>query len=185
MDGQEVQPTRISKDEYLAFKQWVQDVHGTTRGHLSTEIENALREYREDDGAPERLARIEEDVSQLKALVADAEGDGGTDVQDAQAHTHAGPRQRPSPNAARKSKVAYLAGEVQREYGVSEESGEIVADDIRDVVVSAYAGLVIEYFDAVEHPQHGKSLVWGERLAEARDEKREQASAEMEEITNE
>lgn len=195
MDGQEVQPTRISKDEYLAFKQWVQDVHGTTRGHLSTEIENALREYREDDGAPERLARIEEDVSQVKALLADVEGDGGTDVISPEVRTHAEGVVRPAPNAARESKIAYLAREVQDKFGVSESDGELRPDDIRRLVVSEYnfedetvdeyVDLLIEWFDAVPHPGHGNTVVWGERVTEAREEQRESVSEDMEAITNE
>lgn len=192
MDGEEVQPTRISKDEYVAFKQWVQDVHGTTRGHLSTEIENALREYREDDGAPERLARIEEDVSQLKALVADAEGDGGTDVSGSQVRTHAEDTSRPAPNAARESKVAYIAERVQEECAVSEDHGEVPPEAIRQVVVSEYSfgeettddyvDLVIEYFGGEPHPEHGNLIVWGDRLDEVREEMKADTNDEFDNL---
>jgi len=40
MKGDTTQPTRISADEYERFKQFVEDVHGSTRGHLKTEIES-------------------------------------------------------------------------------------------------------------------------------------------------
>jgi hypothetical protein len=95
------QPTPIDEDEYERFVQFVKDVHGGTRGHLRTEIENALREYRRDFyGSSDELARIEDDVAQIKAMQAEltsmlAEADGGTtapapapDVRTADVHTH-------------------------------------------------------------------------------------------------
>lgn len=87
------QPTPIDAGEYDRFVQFVEDVHGGTRGHLRTELENALREYRESYySSSDRLQRIEEDLSTVKAMVAEAESDGGATLPsaDAEPHTHTG-----------------------------------------------------------------------------------------------
>lgn len=127
------QPTKIDADEYEKFVQFVQDVHGGTRGHLRTEIENALREYRESyyNDANDRLQRIEDDVATVKALLAEADADGGTtipdsatppgqdgsthtqtqtDVEDEQPHDSDNP---PHPKATKKAKLDWLEAEVR------------------------------------------------------------------------
>lgn len=138
MGSEKTQPTRIDADEYARFKQYVQDVHGTTRGHLKTEIENALREYRADDGAPEQLTRIEQDLATVKALVAEGEGDGGATVPDGDVHTHtrntdetgAG---KPAANAPRREKVDYIVASILNSYGE-----QIMVGDVRSEVQSEY-----------------------------------------------
>lgn len=174
MDGEEVQPTRISKDEYVRFKQYVQDTHGTTRGHLSTEIENALREYRKDDSAPERLARIEEDVSRLAALMAEAEGDGGTVPDESDVHTHTPTHtttEKPPANGPRNEKVEYIAeslldgnrtevgpphirSEIQSEYSF----GSRTVDKLVPSVIEELAGRE----GTVRHPKNDEIIGWGE-----------------------
>jgi len=171
MATDEIQPTRIDKAEYLAFKEWVQDVHGKTRGHLSTEIENALREYRQPDNAAEPLTRIEQDIATIKAQLVDAEGDGGV-VATAAApsceptHTHT-PDVQPAANAPRSKKVAYL---IEQKY--DRTGGSIRAKTIKNDVkqlygfdertAPKYVQPVIDALEAKRHPNNSDILVWGE-----------------------
>lgn len=178
MEGEQVQPTRISEDEYTRFKQYVQDVHGSTRGHLSTEIENALREYRQPDDAGEPLVRIEQDIATIKARLADAESDGGVAATDPAptdegVHTHT-PEGKPAASAPRSQKVQYL---IQRKY--DRDGGSVTVDtiltDVRDIysfgdrTAEKYVQPVINELDAKRHPNNNTLLVWGERLEALRE----------------
>jgi len=173
MANDEIQPTRIDKEEYLRFKQWVQDVHGKTRGHLSTEIENALREYRQSDDAAEPLTRIEQDIATIKAQLADAEADGGVvastpDHSSGATHTHT-PDVQPPANAPRSKKVEYL---IDKKY--DRDGGSVAADQIKRDVKSMYGfddrtapkyiQLVIDALGAKRHPQNSKVVVWGHQI---------------------
>ena len=171
MGNDEIQPTRIDKDEYLAFKQWVQDTFGKTRGHLSTEIENALREYRQPDNEAESLTRIEQDIATIKAQLADAEADGGVDATPAapssgSTHTRT-PDVQPPANAPRAKKVEYL---IDQKY--DRDGGSIRPDTIKkdvedmygfdDRTSPKYIQPVIDALDAKWHPNNSEILVWGE-----------------------
>ena len=171
MATDEIQPTRIDKAEYLAFKEWVQEVHGKTRGHLSTEIENALREYRQPNDTAEPLTRIEQDIATIKARLVDAEADGGV-VATAAApsceptHTHT-PDVQPAANAPRAKKVEYL---IDQKY--DRDGGSIRPDTIKkdvkelygfdDRTSPKYIQPVIDALDAKRHPNNSDILVWGE-----------------------
>lgn len=178
MEGEEVQPTRISKDEYLKFKQWVQDVHGKTRGHLSTEIENALREYRQPDDAAEPLSRIEQDIATIKAQLAEAESDGGVAATppapaDDDSHTRT-PAGKPSENASRAKKVEYL---IEQKY--DREGGSIplegILSDVKELysfgdrTAEKYVQPVINELDAKRHPNNSSLLLWGKTLEDIRE----------------
>jgi hypothetical protein len=181
MDGEKVQPTRISEEEYTRFKQYVQDVHGTTRGHLSTEIENALREYRQPDDADEPLARIEQDIATIKARLADAEADGGVDAaapapspDDAHTHTRDNTT-KPNRAASRSEKVEYLIDEkYDREPGGSVKV-ETILDDVREVysfgdrTAEDYVQLVIDALNAKRHPKNPSVILWGEEIDRIRE----------------
>lgn len=195
MKGDTTQPTRISKEEYTRFKQFVQDTHGTTRGHLKTEIENALREYRKPDNSRDALSRIEDDVATIKATLATAEADGGSVIDtlpDAE-HTHAPtddtervPDHKPAPNAATDAKVRWLAAQVRDEVG--EDFAEVHPKVLRDTVKDAYGfrrdtaqryvDELREYFDLVEHPGDYPTLVTHERAEEWTIEQQEQRAAD-------
>lgn len=71
---------RVDEDLYERFKQAVEDKHGRTRGVLSHEVENALRNYVDADNPTDPLARIENDVATIKAQL--AESDGGEVVSE-------------------------------------------------------------------------------------------------------
>jgi hypothetical protein len=178
--------------EYERFKQFVQDVHGSVRGNLRTEIENAMREYREGYYGEDRLLRIEEDLSTLKAMVAEAEGDGGTTVSNGES-THPRPTEKPAANAARGVKLEYLVQQLKDETGVSDESGELPKQLITNLVESEYAfgeetiaeyvTLILSEFDAKKHPQNDALYVWGQRLDDVRQAMQENADDELDECS--
>ena len=179
MEGDQVQPTRISKEEYTRFKQYVQDVHGKTRGHLSTEIENALREYRQPDDAADPLVRIEDDIATIKAAIAETESDGGASVatpapSNDDAHTQTA-SDKPSPKASRMEKVEYLIDQRYDRDGGSVNVGTIL-EDVSDLysfeerTAQKYVQPVIDTLDAKRHPNNTNLLVWGERLEALREQ---------------
>ena len=179
MEGDQVQPTRISKEEYTRFKQYVQDVHGKTRGHLSTEIENALREYRQPDDAADPLVRIEDDIATIKAAIAEAESDGGATVASPSppsdsAHTQT-PDDKPSPKASRMEKVEYLIDQRYDREGGSVKIDTILGDvtdlySFEERTAQKYVQPVIDTLDAKRHPNNTNLLVWGERLKALREQ---------------
>jgi len=86
MGNEKTQPTLIDKDEYEKFKQFVADAHGHTHGHLKTEIENALREYRQSTGREKQLTRMENDIATMKKVLAEGDSDGGEDKNTIKKH---------------------------------------------------------------------------------------------------
>jgi len=170
MKGDTTQPTRISADEYERFKQFVEDVHGSTRGHLKTEIENALREYRQPDNSAEPIQRIEDDIATIKAQLSEVEADGGRAVvgsaappSNADTHTDG----KPSPKAPRAEKVPWIVENaldgnsatpgtmievVSREFGVEDRTAE------------KYVQPLIDELGAKRHPENPDLLIWGDQL---------------------
>jgi hypothetical protein len=191
MKGDTTQPTPISKEEYVKFKQWVQDVHGSTRGHLKTEIEKALREHRQPDSKEDRLARIEDDVATIEANVAMAQTDGGSvadtpesDDVHARADSTNTPDSKPATNAPRTEKVQWIISEYYKRSG-----GETTPVAIRrqlkdefsfsDRTAEDYIDLVLDELNAEPHPMASNDLhAWGENLKQAKEELREQAENE-------
>jgi len=193
--GEKVQPTRVSEEEYKRFKQFVQDVHGTTRGHLSTEIENALREYRKPDNKQDKLTRIEDDMATVQAMLADAESDGGTaTVSDNSANTHAHADSKPEANAPRSEKVEWVISENYSRGDGSEVRSRIkgaVVDEFGfgDRTADEYVELIINELDAKCHPNNQDLFVWGDEIERVKQNIRENAqntaSERMSEITDE
>jgi len=176
MEGETVQPTRISEDEYRKFKQFVQDVHGKTRGHLSTEIENALREYRKDDRSVDSLTRIEDDIATIKAQLA-VEADGGTVVAPASSgrtHTHAennNDTRKPPANAPRTEKLNWLIDEKYNREGGSTSPAAIKkqikdAYSFGDRTAEKFVQPFINELDAKKHPDNSQVVMWGTAIDE-------------------
>jgi len=200
MSQEETQPTPISTEEYQAFKEFVRDVHGKTRGHLGSEIENALREYRESYYGGDRLQRIENDLATIKATIADAESDGGTSTATLSEPDNARPRDmsKPAANQPRAKKVEYLCQLYLNRVGCNNDGGKLVQETVKRTVNDAYAfddEIQQEYVDAVvsklkkqydmePHPVHGNFLVWGDDLEEAKEEAEKMAQGELDEIAD-
>ena len=185
MKGEKTQPTPISAEEYQRFKQWVQDTHGTTRGHLSTEIENALREYRQPSNDRDVLHRIESDVATIMAQVVDGEADGGTDLSAPEVPARA-ESEKPRPNAPRSEKVEWFIGD-----RFDRDGGDVTIGALKSMlksefgfsegVLEEYRDLIVAELDAKPHPEFEGRLCWGEKLADAKQAQRDAARKESEE----
>lgn len=191
MGEETTQTTPIAKDEYDKFRAFVQDVHGTARGNLRTEIENALRQYRESYYGGDRLVRIEDDLATIKAALAEAESDGGTVVATpSNAESAPAPETKPAANQSRQKKVGYLMNEM----GLNESGGSIHENAIGEVVRSEYSftdDVVTEYkeaiisrLDAIEDPEIDGMYIWGDEEDERFEEVNEQTGAELERVNN-
>jgi len=190
MEGDTVQPTPISKEEYIKFKQFVQDTHGKTRGHLSTEIENALREYRQPDNQQDKLSRIENDVAHVKSLLADAEADGGSvaqtpDSDDSRTHAE---NSKPRPNAPRSKKVEYIISQYYNLEGGKTRRSVVekqVADEFNfeQRTTKGYVDDILKELEAKKHPDKNGLFVWGDSLeaaiGEVEDSARNEASDKL------
>jgi len=194
------QPTPIDKQEYEAFKNFVRDVHGRTRGHLGTEIENALREYRKSASGSDRLQRIEDDIATIKATVAQAESDGGTvtSTPSDDSNTRTRGSAKPAANQPRTQKVGYLIDKYYDRTNCNSDGGVIVEKEIRQVVKSEYSfdtDIVDEYVadiaeelnqrhDTEPHPSHGAFDVWGSELEAAKEEAEKKANEDLGEVAD-
>lgn len=185
------QPTPISEEEYKQFRAFVQDVHGQTRGHLRTEIENALREYRESYYGGDRLMRIEDDLATIKATLAEAESDGGSTIAASSEGESAPAREsKPKANQPRNKKVDYIIDEM----GLDAEGGELHQNAIRRVVereynfsddtIDEYVSTIISKLDAVPHPNRKDFYVWGEVEEERYAEATETTDSELDRVSN-
>jgi len=194
-----IQPTPIDENEYEQFRSFVADVHGRVRGHLATELENALREYRESYYGGDRLKRIEDDIATIKSNIADAEADGGATPKAASESDSTRPRdsRKPAANQPRGKKVEYLidrcvdrnnnnsnSGQVARNFVdlvVSDEYG--FSDELHEEYVDEVFGRIIDKRDAKQHPLNDELYVWGEALAEAKENARKEAQGELDDLS--
>jgi len=194
MGNKKKQPTPIDEQTYERFKNYVKDVHGHTRGHLKTEIENALRDYMQSDASTKQLTRIEDDVATIVSMMAKREksdSDGGSDtptVSESES-TRARDLDKPRANQPRKDKLDYLLTKLLRDNPCDRQSGELPKSDFTEIIQTEYdfsEGTVDEYksklisrLDAKEHPRHGVTVAWGERYSDIVDDLREKADEEM------
>jgi len=195
------QPTPIDAEEYERFRQFVRDVHGTVRGNLATELENALRQYRTSYYGEDRLLKIEEDIATMKQMIADAEADGGSipsGVSDPSPTPSEGestrPRrtERPAPNQPRQSKIDYLIGELVADTEATRDAGLTTRPQIRALIESeynfaddtttSYVETIAERLDAKPHPEKPHVVAWGERYDEMIDALREDAAGELHDL---
>ena len=186
----EKQPgVKIDADVWEQFRAEVRERHGVVRGHLKTELENALRQYSGDAGPTgidieRRLARIEAQVG-VEAT------DGGTDTSEPPECTHTpeqsleAPDDRPHPQAATKQKVNWLADCVLDAEGVAQTELSMTHEDtIREVIQSEYdfkaetaadyVAKVTEALGLVEHPFKDVLYVTEEKAEELIEKRREQ-----------
>lgn len=193
------QPTPIATEEYDRFREFVDDVHGQTRGHLRTELENALREYRESYYGGNQLQRIENDVATIKANVADTESDGGKAVPTASEAPDARPHglKKPAANQPRNDKIEYLIAQYLEQENCNSDGGKLVLGRVEALVEREYnfdSEILDEYvegvydrikdrFDPEKHPL-GNFFVWGDELEAAKLEARQEADEELAEVAD-
>ncbi|UXF50261.1 hypothetical protein 7865G3C9_29 [Haloquadratum phage sp.] len=195
MGNKKKQPTPIDEQTYERFKNYVKDVHGHTRGHLKTEIENALRDYMQSDAGEKQLTRIEDDVAtavnMLSTIQRQSDSDGGSPaptVSDGES-ARARDLNKPRANQPRKDKLDYLLTKLLRENPCDRQSGELPKSDFTEIIqteydfsedtVEEYKSKLIDRLDAEEHPRHGVTVAWGKRYSDIVDDLREKADEEM------
>jgi len=163
-----VQPgVKIEPDIWERFREDVQARKGAVRGHLKTEVENALLEYIRDDASPTEQ-RIDDRLARIEEAVGAASADGGVDTDYGEPHTHAPERrervtEKPSANAATDRKVAYLREcVIEEEVPSSRELDSIPRERLREVVkdeygfrrdtARRYVRELVDAFDLRDHP---------------------------------
>lgn len=188
---------KIDKEVWRRFRQDVQDRHGTIRGALGIEVENALIDYIEADRDNDQLTRIEDDLAKVVGILSEREisnADGGspTASHSESVSTPARDSGKPKANQPRQEKIDYLLTELLADNPCNQQSGQLPKDDIRQIIkseydftestVDEYMDSLISRLDAKEHPRHGVTVAWGERYEQIVDELREEAEREMDEL---
>jgi hypothetical protein len=165
-DGEQVQPGgRVSKATYDRFREFVRRRHGSVRGNLGTELEKAMEDRMDAANNGDPIARIENDVATIKAMLAEGDrqvdADGGETVQTRSEpeYTHTRGDGKPAANAPTEKKLAYLADQLT---GSSGRLDLIPEDKLRNTVKSEYGfksdtakryvDRLIEHFNLVDHP---------------------------------
>ena len=185
-----VQPgTEVDGELWQRFREEVKRRRGGIRGHLRTEMENALRAYIDGgDATPEQVNRR---LARIEAAVGVEATDGGTDTSEPTKCTHTPdqahdlPDERPHPQSASEKKVAWLAECVHQEENGGKGKITMVHEDvIRDVVKDEYSFTadtarryhdeVVDYFDLVEHPFNDVLYVTEAKREELIENRREQ-----------
>lgn len=187
------QPTEIDEAEYEAFRQFVKDIHGSVRGNLRTELENALREYRTKD-RDDRLRRIEDDIATLVATVAEPGTDGGSvaPTQPVQTGKCApapdAPGEKPAPNQPRGRKADWMAAKLEAEKDATTKEnlrGDIQGwYDFTDDTTDDYVDAVLDRIDYEPSPVNPDILVLDDdKLAEHRQQAEQRVADQMDDVT--
>jgi len=187
----DVQPgVRINPELWQRFRDDIQARKGAVRGHLKTELENALRLYLNDE--PRQVEeQIDARLTRIESRLGVAEADGGMDTLDPVEHTHT-PTERPAAQASTEKKVGWLAECVlDMEAPKAREFNQIPVNKIRDVVkdeygfrsdtAQRYVDRLVEHFDLLDHPDADGILVTEDQRTELEEEKRERIRQETEE----
>lgn len=186
-----VQPgTKVDAELWDRFREEVRRRRGGVRGHLRTELENALNAYIQ--GGEPTPTEIDARLQRIEAAVGAASSDGGTDTFDSNSHTHAPPPtvdKKPPANAATEKKVAYLAACVREDHG--ETFGSIKRSELIEIVkmeygfrsdtARRYVDQLIEHFDLREHIKTNEILVTQEEYEKMVEFEKEEARREAEE----
>jgi len=192
---------RIDDALWQEFREDIEARKGAVRGHLQTELENAIREYLSDQPSPverridERLARLEEAAGLTPA-------DGGATLSDGEdTHTREfpTPTEKPAPNTSTEKKVAYLADcLLEKEVPNTREIQTVPRDRLRDVVkdeygfrrdtARRYVDELVAYFDLRDHPTADGILVTPDHhedlVEQQRDEEHDAAADELNALAN-
>lgn len=163
--SEDVQPgTKIDADVWEQFREAVRDRHGVVRGHLKTELENALREYSGNTGTSD--ADIERRLARIEAEVGVEATDGGLDTSEPDRCTHTpeqaleAPDERPHPQSATKQKVLWLADRVLEAESVSQTELNMTHEDtVREVIQDEYDFKADTAADYVEKVTEALGLV--------------------------
>ena len=193
----EVQPgAKIDADVWEQFREEVRERHGVVRGHLKTELENALRQYSGDAGTTD--ADVERRLARIEAAVGVGATDGGAATSEPAEDTHTPngtPEEKPHRNTGKKPKVLWLAEQViQTEVPNSRNLKMIPRPKIRAVIdeeygfdddrASNYVEKVIDELDLRQHPTNDVVYVSQDKYDEVVEEERQKRRDEAAEETD-
>jgi hypothetical protein len=102
---------KVDTDVWQRFRQDVMDRHGSVRGALGIELENALINYIQAEQADDQLTRIEDDVATVVSMLAEKEKselDGGSDTPTVSEDESARPRSLDKPRANQPRKASWI-----------------------------------------------------------------------------
>ena len=197
--AQRVQPGgRVDEATYERFREFVKQQHGAVRGNLGRELEKAMRERMDVANGRDSMTRIENDVATIKAMLADADADGGAvaPTPSEESDTRARRITKPAANQPRQKKVEYLVQEYCEEYDCDNDGGAVIEnyamsivqdeysfdDSIQDEYVTEILAELRDMYDPEPHPVHGKFEVWGQQLENGKERAEEIAQEEMDEV---
>jgi len=134
---------KVDKDVWQRFRQDVMDRHGSVRGALGIELENALINYIQAEQANDQLTRIEDDVATVVSMLAEKEksdSDGGSDTPTVSEDesTRARDLDKPRANQPRKDKLDYLLTKLLRDNPCDRQSGELPKSDFTEIIQTEY-----------------------------------------------
>jgi len=200
--GERIQPGgRVDRETYEQFKQFVENQHGTVRGNLGRELEKAMSDRMSAAKGADTLTRIENDVATIKAVVADAESDGGEGPPTPDSSESARARSdndtdKPAANQPRGEKIDWLVDRAINKAELTPDSGTVNRNHCRVVVKNAYnftderkqeytdevLDRILSEFDAKTHPEKGDLFMWGADLEAAKEQTRKDIDEKMDTI---
>jgi len=163
-----VQPgTKIDEELWERFREDVKRRRGGVRGHIRTELENALRAY--IHGGDATPTDIDARLQRIEAELGIAPADGGVaPSEDGSTHTRAPSRidaatsEKPPANAATEKKIAYLAACVAERFDGIDEGTEFPPAVLQNIVkeeygfradtAKRYVDELIDHFGFCDHP---------------------------------
>lgn len=191
-----VQPgTEVDAELWQRFREEVELRRGGIRGHLRTEMENALRAY--IDGGDATPAQVDKRLARIEAAVGVEATDGGTDTREPAQDTHTPdqvPNEKPHPRGDTEDKIRWLAEEViMTEVPQSRNLKMIPKPKIRQIVdeeygfnpgiLDKYVGKIIDELELRQHPANDVVYVSDERYDEVLEEEREMRRDEAKEVS--
>lgn len=165
--------TEIDESVWEEFRQYVKSCNGQIRGNLKRELENAIKQYMNADESPAER-QILAGIRRIENELGTGSTDGGappTPTPSEPENTHTdrevnftGIENKPSAKSARKSKVQWLAQQIENREGKinltqpkelpKKRIREVVTEeyDFREDTVDDYVDRLIDHIGLVDHP---------------------------------
>ena len=191
----EVQPgTKIDAEVWEQFREEVRERHGVVRGHLKTELENALRQYSGETATTD--VDIERRLARIEAQVGVGVADGGADTSEPAEDTHTPmpvPDEKPHPKSASQDKLAWLTDCYISAYGNDDGTVDRLAEsvarevieeeyDFNEDIIDRYVARMIDTLGLVKHPDYSSTYIpeakYDDLMDERRAQRREEAAKE-------
>jgi len=191
-----VQPgTEVDRELWERFREDVKRRKGGVRGHIRTELENALRAY--IHGGDATPVDVDARLQRIEAELGIAPADGGADTVETPQDTHTRqpvPEEKPAANAATEKKVRWLAQRVREDRAIDPaEAAEVPPQLLRETVKEAYGfrrDTAKRYVDRLadelglsEHPDPNVDLlITDAKRKQLREQERVQADDQLDDL---